>query len=48
MLSEEQERKLLERILHEEEDERDVSGHVTCPIVQSYSLSACACVDLGR
>lgn len=48
VLSEEQERKLLERILHEEEDERDVSGHVTCPIVQSYSLSACARVDLGR
>ena len=48
VLSEEQERKLLERILNEEEDERDVSGHVTCPIVQSYSLSVCARVDLGR
>ena len=47
MLSEEQERKILERILHEEEDERDVSGHVTWPIVQLYSLSACPHVDLG-
>lgn len=29
VLSEEQERKLLERLFREEEDERDVSGHVT-------------------
>ena len=48
VLSEEQERKLLERILHEEEDERDVSDHVTWLILQSYSLSACPHVDLGR